>query len=150
MNAIFTRTSIRQFEEREVEQEKIEKLLQAAFASPTAKNQQAWEFYVVTNKEILQKLSQVTPFATPAANAPAAIVVCSSVFSVFAEFSAFCAVFDFASAVSPSDTNIMKPPVDVPKILGPTRDFTGSLNSFFENVSHLSPEVYTPIEFFDV
>ena len=67
MNAIFTRTSIRQFEEREVEQEKIEKLLQAAFASPTAKNQQAWEFYVVTNKEILQKLSQVTPFATPAA-----------------------------------------------------------------------------------
>lgn len=76
MNAIFTRTSIRQFEEKEVEQEKIEKILQAAFASPTAKNQQAWEFYVVTNKEILQELSKVTPYATPAANAPAAIVVC--------------------------------------------------------------------------
>ena len=76
MNVIFTRTSIRQFEEKEVEQEKIEKLLQAAFASPTAKNQQPWEFYVVTNKDILQKLSQVTPFATPAANAPAAFVIC--------------------------------------------------------------------------
>ncbi len=76
MNAIFTRTSIRQFEEKEVEQEKIEKILQAAFASPTAKNQQAWEFYVVTNKEILQKLSTASPFATPAANAPAAIVIC--------------------------------------------------------------------------
>lgn len=76
MNAIFTRTSVRQFEDREVEQEKIEKILQAAFASPTAKNQQAWEFYVVTNKEILQKLSTASPFATPAANAPAAIVIC--------------------------------------------------------------------------
>ena len=76
MNAIFTRTSVRQFEEREVEREKIEMLLKAAFAAPTAKNQQAWEFFVVTNKEILQKLGKVSPFATPAANAPAAIVVC--------------------------------------------------------------------------
>lgn len=76
MNAIFTRTSIRQFEEREVEAEKIEMLLKAAFSAPTAKNQQAWEFYVVTNKEILQQLGKVTPFATPAANAPAAIVIC--------------------------------------------------------------------------
>lgn len=76
MDSIFTRTSIRQFEDREVEQEKIHRLLKAAFAAPTAKNQQAWEFFVVTNKEILQKLSQVTPFATPAANAPAAFVIC--------------------------------------------------------------------------
>ena len=76
MDAIFTRTSIRQFEDREVEPEKIEQLLRAAFAAPTAKNQRAWEFYVVTNKEILQKLGTVSPFATPAANAPAAIVVC--------------------------------------------------------------------------
>lgn len=76
MNSIFSRTSVRQFEDREVEQEKIQKLLQAAFAAPTAKNQQPWEFFVVTNKKILEKLSQVTPFAAPAANAPAAIVVC--------------------------------------------------------------------------
>ena len=76
MNAIFTRTSVRQFENREVEAEKIEKILQAAMAAPTATNQQAWEFYVITNKEILQKLGEVTPYSKPAANAPAAIVVC--------------------------------------------------------------------------
>ncbi len=76
MSAIFTRTSVRKFEDRAVEPEKIEKLLQAAMAAPTAKNQQAWEFYVVTNKEILAKLGKVTPYSTPAANAPAAIVVC--------------------------------------------------------------------------
>lgn len=76
MNVIFTRTSVRQFRDVAVEEEKIEQLLRAAFAAPTAKNQQPWEFYVVTNKEILQQLGKVTPYATPAINAPAAIVVC--------------------------------------------------------------------------
>lgn len=76
MNTIFTRTSVRSFENRPVEPEKIEKILQAAFVAPTAVNQQAWEFYVVTNKEILQQLGKVTNYSTPAANAPAAIVVC--------------------------------------------------------------------------
>ncbi len=76
MNAIFTRTSIRSFEDREIESEKIEKLLKAAMAAPTAKNQQAWEFYVVTNKEVLAKLGKVTPYSAAAANAPAAIVIC--------------------------------------------------------------------------
>ncbi len=36
MNTIFNRTSIRQFEHREVESEKIEKLLRAAMQAPTA------------------------------------------------------------------------------------------------------------------
>lgn len=76
MNAIFTRASVRQFEDREVEQEKINQLLKAAFAAPTAKNQRAWEFFVVTNKDILQKLGKVSPFATPVSNAPVAIVIC--------------------------------------------------------------------------
>ena len=76
MNAIFTRTSVRSFEDRAVETEKLEQIMKAACAAPTAKNQQAWEFYVVTNKEILQKLGKVTPYARPAANAPAAVVVC--------------------------------------------------------------------------
>ena len=76
MNAIFKRTSVRSFEDREVEPEKIEKILQAAFAAPTAVNQQAWEFYIVTNKEILQQLGKLSPYSAPAANAPAAVVIC--------------------------------------------------------------------------
>ncbi len=76
MNTIFTRTSVRQFKDKEVEPEKIQQILKAAMAAPTAKNQQPWEFYVVTNKETLQQLGKVSPYATPALNAPAAIVVC--------------------------------------------------------------------------
>ena len=75
MKEIFTRVSVRSFEEREVEKEKINQLLKAAFASPSAKNQQPWEFFIVTNKEILQKLGAVTPHSVPAAKAPAAFVI---------------------------------------------------------------------------
>ena len=40
MDAIFERMSIRKYEDRPVEQEKIEKLLRAAMAAPSAVNQQ--------------------------------------------------------------------------------------------------------------
>ncbi len=75
MNAIFTRTSIRQFENKEVEQEKVEKLLRAAMQAPTAGNQQPWVFYVVKDKDVLEKLSKSSPYAGCAKNAPMAIVV---------------------------------------------------------------------------
>jgi len=77
MNAIFTRTSVRSYEERPVEAEKIEKILQAAMAAPSAMNQQPWEFYVVTNKEVLQKLAEASPYTAMTAKAPAALVLCS-------------------------------------------------------------------------
>ena len=51
MNEIFKRVSIRKYEDKPVEQEKIEKILRAAMAAPSAGNQQPWEFYVVTDKK---------------------------------------------------------------------------------------------------
>ncbi|WP_294147804.1 nitroreductase family protein [uncultured Selenomonas sp.] len=54
MDAIFERMSIRKYEDRPVEQEKIEKLLRAAMAAPSAVNQQPWEFYVVKNRETMR------------------------------------------------------------------------------------------------
>jgi nitroreductase len=76
LDTIFTRKSVRSFENREVEPEKLEQIMKAAMQAPTAKNQQAWEFYVITNKEILQQLGKATPYSMPAAHAAAAVVVC--------------------------------------------------------------------------
>ena len=76
MNAIFNRVSIRQFEDKPVDQSLIVKILRAAMAAPSAVNQQPWEFYVTTDKELISKLSQVTPYAAPAKNAPVVIVPC--------------------------------------------------------------------------
>ena len=76
MNSIFTRISVRSYEDRLVEKDKIEKILRAAMSAPTAVNQQPWEFYVVTDKTTLEKLSHVQPYAGMLKNAPNAIVIC--------------------------------------------------------------------------
>lgn len=75
MNAIFTRTSVRKFEDRPVEKEKIKKLLQAGFVAPSAGNQQPWEFYVVTKRETIEALAKTSPYAVSAAKAPVVLVI---------------------------------------------------------------------------
>ena len=40
MNSIFRRVSIRKYQEKKIEQEKVEQLLRAALAAPSACNQQ--------------------------------------------------------------------------------------------------------------
>lgn len=77
MNAIFKRTSIRSYEKKPVEQEKIQWLLKAAMAAPSAGNQQPWEFYVVEKPEIIEALSGCSPYAGCLKEAPLAIVACS-------------------------------------------------------------------------
>ncbi len=76
MNEIFKRVSIRKYEDRPVEQEKIEKILRAAMAAPSAGNQQPWEFYVVTDEEKIKALSECSPYAGCAAGAPVVLVPC--------------------------------------------------------------------------
>ena len=75
-SAIFTRTSTRQFEPRPVDSKYIIKILRAAMAAPSAVNQQPWEFYVTDDPDIISRLSQVSPYSHPAANAPVVIVPC--------------------------------------------------------------------------
>lgn len=74
MNSIYSRVSIRKYQEKPVEKEKIEAILRAAMQAPSAANQQPWEFYVVTDKEKLAALSEVHPYAGMTKNAPVAIV----------------------------------------------------------------------------
>ena len=63
MNEIFKRVSVRKFLEKDVEEEKINNILRAAMQSPSAKNQQAWEFFVVRDKDKLLELSTATDYA---------------------------------------------------------------------------------------
>lgn len=76
MSIIFERTSIRNYEDRPVEKEKVEQLLRAAMAAPSAGNQQSWEFYVVTDREKIEKLAGSSPYAGCAKRAPLVIVSC--------------------------------------------------------------------------
>ncbi|WP_110955816.1 nitroreductase family protein [Anaerosinus massiliensis] len=75
MKEIFNRRSIRKFKNQAVEPEKIDRLLRAAMQAPSAGNQQPWEFIVVQEKENLEKISQVSPYAKMAANSAVTFVL---------------------------------------------------------------------------
>lgn len=68
---IMTRTSIRQFRAQPVEQDKVDILLKAAMAAPSALNLQPWHFIVINDKETIALLSGKQP-----TNAPLMIAVC--------------------------------------------------------------------------
>lgn len=76
MNAIFHRVSIRKYQEKTVEPEKIQRMLRAAMAAPSACNQQPWEYYVVTDKAKIHELSAASPYAGCAKGAPLVFVPC--------------------------------------------------------------------------
>lgn len=73
---IMTRTSIRKYTQQPVEDCKVETMLRAAMAAPTAVNKQPWHFVVVTDKTILGKLAGEGRRGDMLRNAPLAIVVC--------------------------------------------------------------------------
>lgn len=76
LDNILARTSIRSYQDLPVEQDKIEKLLRAGMAAPSAVDKRPWHFIVVTDKQVLNGLAQANPNAGMAARAPLAIVVC--------------------------------------------------------------------------
>ena len=76
MNSIFTRASVRSFDGRKVEPEKVELLLKAAMAAPSACNQQPWEFVAVTDPAVLTELAACSPYAGCIGKAPLGVAVC--------------------------------------------------------------------------
>ena len=70
------RRSIRKYEERPVEKEKIDTILQAALMAPSSKRCTPWHFIVVTDKEKLSMMANSRTMGSSfVANAAAAILV---------------------------------------------------------------------------
>ena len=72
---IMTRTSIRQFTDRQIAKDTLEQIVKAGMAAPSAMNKQPWAFVVVTEKAVLDSLNANHPYAN-LKTATAAIVVC--------------------------------------------------------------------------
>jgi nitroreductase len=77
IEALITRRSIRKFSGKPVPDAVVEKILEAAMQAPSAMNQQPWHFVVVRDRELLNKIPSVSPYAAMAASAQLAIVVCA-------------------------------------------------------------------------
>lgn len=73
---ILTRRSIRKYTSEQISEKETELLLKAASYAPSANNYQPWHFIVISERELLDKLSVVHPFAKMLKHAPLAILIC--------------------------------------------------------------------------
>ncbi len=77
MDIIESRKSIRSYKPQEVEEEKLDYILQAFRKAPSAKNIQPWKLVVVRNEKIIKDLAIACDNQTFIAEAPILIVACA-------------------------------------------------------------------------
>jgi nitroreductase len=75
IEAIKQRRSIRQYSDKAVPRGVLEQVVDAARFAATARNEQPWEFVVVTGADTLKKLAEVTDYGRFLANARACVAV---------------------------------------------------------------------------
>lgn len=71
------RRSVRRFRTQAIPDDILELLMKCAMTAPSGNNVQPWEFVIVRDPALKEKLSRVHPWVYMAAEAPAAIVVLS-------------------------------------------------------------------------
>ena len=76
-DAIKTRKSVRSFLERPVEDDKLNRVLEAARLAPSAKNRQEWRFIVVTDPGVRRRLISAAGGQSFVGEAPVVIVGCA-------------------------------------------------------------------------
>lgn len=75
-NALFNRRSIRKYSEKKVNNELLEKIIEAGMYAPSAVNKQPWHFIIFRNKEVIQSIVNIHPNASMLKNANAGILIC--------------------------------------------------------------------------
>lgn len=75
-NLFLNRRSVRKFKNIEVEEEKINRILEIALTAPSGRNKKPWDIIVLNNKELINKIADARPEAISfLKNAPLAMVV---------------------------------------------------------------------------
>jgi nitroreductase len=77
IEVIKKRRSVRDFADKPIPRDALEKIVDAARFAPTARNVQPWEFLVVTDKEALKKIAAIAEHGKFIVNAGAVIFVFS-------------------------------------------------------------------------
>jgi nitroreductase len=76
---IFSRRSIRKYQDKEVGDQVINDLLEAAMAAPSAVKKDPWHFIVIRQRQTLDKMVAFMPNAQMLKQATAAFVVCGDI-----------------------------------------------------------------------
>lgn len=97
------RRSIRKYLGQQVDPKTIDQLVEAALRAPTSRGKNSWEFVVVTDSDLLEKLSSAKPHgAAFLKNAQLGIVVCgdSQISDVWIEDASIASAFIHLAAAS--------------------------------------------------
>ncbi|MBW1698547.1 MAG: nitroreductase family protein [Deltaproteobacteria bacterium] len=103
LSLIEKRRSIRKFQNKEVEPEKVDQLIEAALRSPSSRGFNPWEFVVVREKSVIEALSRAKEHGSGfLKNAPLAFVVCADEnrSDVWVEDASIASIFIHLAAVS--------------------------------------------------
>ena len=76
LEAILSRKSIREYTDKEITQDVIDKLLKAGMAAPSSRDRRPWHFIVVSDKALLENLGSQLRNASCLNGANKAIIVC--------------------------------------------------------------------------
>jgi nitroreductase len=74
-DAIRTRRNVRSYADRQISQEDLDKILEAARRSPSSVNEQRWDFVVCTDRGQLEELSKVWRHAAHVATSAATVAL---------------------------------------------------------------------------
>lgn len=69
------RRSVRKYLTRPVDTEAIHTVLEAGMSAPSAGNQKPWDFIVVTDRDIIERMCKTGPNSLPAKDAPVVILI---------------------------------------------------------------------------
>jgi nitroreductase len=75
LEAIRHRRSIRKYKDTPVEEEKVNKILEAGRWAPSASNKQPWHFIVVRDDKIRRKLADIHAYGRFMAESPVVLVI---------------------------------------------------------------------------
>ena len=78
-DAIRSRRNVRTYQERPLDEEDLDRILEAARRTPSSSNRQRWDFVVVTDRERLRRLSRVWRGAPHVADSAATIALIAPV-----------------------------------------------------------------------
>ena len=82
LDNILSRRSIRSYKDKEMSDDTLESLLQAAMAAPSCYSKDPWRFVVVRNKKTLAAIAECLPNGKMLPSAGAGIVVCGDIEAV--------------------------------------------------------------------
>ena len=99
MSAIESRHSIRAYQDRPIEPDKLIRVLDAGRRAPSARNLQDWRFVIVQDKDKRQKLSSAARNQSFVAQAPVVIAACGTETEHVMTCGQYCYPIDVAIAV---------------------------------------------------